>query len=209
MKLDKANAIRIVTKAAQKYDEFLNSRHFLIVYRFQKEIHYTEVGFRDFNFLHLTGIKSSLSAQSFYERCLNHRLSENDIEIDSKGKAVQKLTVLPYLHDLLYHNCMIGDFVSSGIMIRADYFVGDTKLVLSVGFRKEKGRDCPVTLYSGDVRKLTNPTNKVLAILVRKYPEPVYRTASFVSKGIDLTELPLPEHLVSIKADGSPDNSDS
>ena len=149
MKLDKANAIGIITKAAQKYDEFLNSRHFLIVYRFQEEIRYAEVGFRDYNFLHLTGIKSSLSAQRFYERCLNHKLSENDIEIDSKGKAAQKLMVLPYLHDLLYHNCMIGDFVRSGVMIYADYFVGDTKLVLSVGFRKEKGQDCPVNYIVG------------------------------------------------------------
>ena len=41
-------------------------------------------------------------------------------------KTERKLLVLPKLHELLYHNCMIGDFINSGIMIRADYFVGDT-----------------------------------------------------------------------------------
>ena len=39
--------------------------------------------------------------------------------------------VLPYLAELLYHHCMIGDFINSGICIRADYFVGDAKIKLS------------------------------------------------------------------------------
>ena len=72
--------------------------------------------------------------------------------------------VLPYLSELLYHHCMIGDFINSGICIRADYFVGDTRAVLSVGFRTGKRTDFPVTLYNEDVRKLSQPTNKVLAI---------------------------------------------
>ena len=74
--------------------------------------------------------------------------------------------VLPFLHELLYHNCMIGDFIDSGICIKADYFVGNTKAVLSVGFRFGKNADFPVTLYKEDVRKLSQPTNKVLAKLL-------------------------------------------
>ncbi len=92
------------------------------------------------------------------------KLSEHDFEIDNKGKVQQKLMVLPYLSELLYHHCMIGDFINSGICIRADYFVGDTRAVLSVGFRTGKRIDFPVTLYNEDVRKLSQPTNKVLAI---------------------------------------------
>ena len=72
--------------------------------------------------------------------------------------------VLPYLAELLYHHCMIGDFINSGICIRADYFVGDAKAVLSVGFRTGKKTDFPVTLYKEDVRKLSQPTDKVLTI---------------------------------------------
>lgn len=58
--------------------------------------------------------------------------------------------VLPYLSELLYNNCMIGNFIKSGIYIRADYFVGNTKAVLSVGFRTGKSVDFPVSLYNED-----------------------------------------------------------
>lgn len=99
-----------------------------------------QIEFRGNHFLHLTGVKTKLSAGRFYEKCLNHKLSGDDFELDKKGKAQQKLMVLPFLHELLYHNCMIGTFINSGICIRADYFVGNTKAVLSVGFRYGNGR---------------------------------------------------------------------
>ena len=84
---------------------------------------------------------------------------------------------------------MIGDFLNSGIMIKADYFVGDTKFVLSVGFRYGKKVDIPVTLYSGDIRKLTNPTNKVLAIFKRVYPSKTYDEITYQSKNFDISKL--------------------
>ena len=79
----------------------------------------------------MTGVQTRLSAQQFYVACLESKLSEYDFEIDNKGKVQQKLVVLPYLAELLYHHCMIGDFINSGICIRADYFVGDAKIKLS------------------------------------------------------------------------------
>ena len=79
----------------------------------------------------MTGVQTRLSAQQFYAACLESKLSEYDFEIDNKGKVQQKLVVLPYLAELLYHHCMIGDFINSGICIRADYFVGDAKIKLS------------------------------------------------------------------------------
>lgn len=193
MKVDKKTAIRIITKAARDYDDRLNRKQFLIIYKNGNGNEYVEIGFRDMNFLHLTGVKSHLSAQRFYERCLNSKLAEDDIEIDKNGKVQQKLKVLPFLHELLYHSCMIGDYVNSGVMISADYFVGDTKLVLSVGFRKGALKDYPVTLYSGDIRKLTNPTNKVLAIYVKTFPENIYREMAFAAKDVVLSDLEVPK----------------
>ena len=198
MKIDKKRAIRIITDAAKQYDSYLKDFQFLIVYQEKGVQKYTELGFRDMHFLHLTGVKSRLSAQRFYEACLNGKLAENDIEIDSKGKVEQKLQVLPYLSELLYHNCMIGDFLNSGVMIRADYFVGDTKMILSVGFRYGPGLDIPVTLFRGDIRKMTSPTNKVIAIFRRAYPNQIYDTATYVSQGINIRELDIQDGLVKI-----------
>lgn len=154
MKYDKKKALAIIVSAAKKYQNNLLNKNFLIIYQALGKTEIVQVEFRDYHFLHLTGIKTKLSAQRFYEKCLNSKLSTEEIEMDQKGKVQQKLLVLPFLHELLYHNCMIGTFIDSGICIKADYFVGNTKAVLSVGFRSGKRADFPVTLYKEDVRKL-------------------------------------------------------
>ena len=134
-------------------------------------------------------MKTRLSAQQFYAACWESKLSECDFEVDDKGKVQQKLMVLPYLADLLYHHCMIGDFINSGICIRADYFVGDTKAVLSVGFRRGKKTDFPVTLYNEDVRKLSQPTNKVLAVFSKNYKDQQYDSCTYLAKNQSIHEL--------------------
>lgn len=101
--------------------------------------------------------------------------------------------VLPFLHELLYHNCMIGNFIDSGICIKADYFVGNTKAVLSVGFRYGRKADFPVSLYKEDVRKLSQPTNKVLAIFVREYNQQTYTECTYLSKGQEINKLSISE----------------
>ena len=188
-KYDKKAALKIMIEAAKQYEAKLNDKHFLIVYREGKDIKTVNVGFRDMNFLHMTGVKTRLSAQQFYAACLESKLSEYDFEIDNEGKVQQKLMVLPYLAELLYHHCMIGDFINNGICIRADYFVGDTKAVLSVGFRTGKKTDFPVTLYKEDVRKLSQPTNKVLAIFSKHYKDRQYDNCTYLAKNQSIHEL--------------------
>lgn len=195
MKYDKKKALGIIINAAKKYDEYLKSQNFIIIYKKENLQSYVEVGFRDLNFLHLTGVQTKISAQRFYDLCIDGKLSEKDFEIDNAGKVQQKLIVLPYLHELLYHNCMIGDFINSGIMIRADYFVGDTKAVLSVGFRNGKNIDMPVTLFNEDVRKLIKPSCKVIAIFRKAYDEEKYMECTYHAKDIDLAKVSFPENV--------------
>lgn len=170
-------------EAAKNYEERLRGKHFLIFYQDNKKLKSVEVGFRDLNFLHLTGVKTKLSAQLFYSSCIERKLSERDFELDKQGKIQQKLQVLPYLSELLYNSCMIGEFINSGICLKADYFVGNTKVVLSLGFKNGTRADYPVTLYREDVRKLTNPTNRVLAIFKKEYNQEKYTTCTYLAKG--------------------------
>lgn len=195
VKLDKYKVIEIVVKAAENYRTYLQDKVFLIVYQEKGITKTAQVEFRDNHFKHLTGIDTKLTAGRFYEKCINHKLSQNDIEIDKIGKIQQKLTVLPFLHELLYGNCMIGSFINSGICIKADYFVGNTKAILSVGFRYGKKADYPVTLYKEDVRKLSQPTNKVLAIFVRDYNQQSYSECTYLSNGQEISKLPIPEEI--------------
>ena len=187
---DEKHALSIILDCAKAYDEKLNNKHFLIVYQEKHLIKTCCVGFRDMNFLHLTGVKTKISAQQFYSACLERRLSVKDISVDTKGKVQQKLAVLPYLSELLYNNCMIGNFINSGIAIRADYFVGDTRAVISIGFREGKTADIPVTLYCEDIRKLSYPTCKVLAIFSKEYNMEKYNSCTYLSKGYSVEKLP-------------------
>ena len=194
-KYDKKTALQVIVKAAKEYNVKLNNKHFMVIYQENGKTKTVTVGFRDMNFLHMTGVKTKLSAQQFYSACLDGKLSEKDFEIDNKGKVQQKLSVLPYLSELLYNNCMIGNFINSGICIRADYFVGNTKAVLSVGFMIGKTVDFPVTLYSEDVRKLSQPTNRVLAIFVKDYQQQRYNECTYLSKGQIMNKLPISENV--------------
>lgn len=191
----KEQVLKIMTSVSEKYDKKLKDQHFLIFYQENLNFRTVQVGFRDFNYLHMTGVKSVLSAPRFYEKCINKKLKTTEFELDVKGNAHRKLMVLSYLPDLLYNNCMIGDFINSGICIKADYFVGNTKAVLSVGFRTGKCVDFPVTLYNEDIRKLTQPTCKVFAVFRKEYNEKYYMKCIYLSKGQDIHKLFLLEEV--------------
>lgn len=187
---DEKAALPIILQAAKDYDAKLKDKHFLIVYRKKAEIETCCVGFRDMYFLHLTGVKTKMSAPMFYSACLAERLSVKNISVNTKGKVQQKLAVLPYLSELLYHNCMVGDFINSGIAIKADYFVGNTRAVISVGFREGKSVDIPVTLYNENIKTLSNPTCKVLAIFSKRYDAKNYDRCTYLSKGYEIGNFP-------------------
>ena len=187
--IDKKSALKIVIEAAKNYEKYLKDKHFLIIYQQGKNKQSVHIGFRDINFLHLTGINTKLAAKRFYSACLAGRLSEKDIDFCDVGATQQKLAVLPYLHEVLYHNCMIGEFINSGVYIRTDYFVGDTKAVLSIGIRERSSVDIPVTLYKESVKKLVSPAYKVLAIFSKKYNEKGFTTCTYLSKNQKIEEF--------------------
>lgn len=126
----------------------------------------------------------------FFSACVENRLSIKDISMDATGKTQQKLAVLPYLAELLYHNCMIGNFINSGVAIKADYFIGDTKATISVGFRQNGSADIPITLYHENIKNLSNPTCKVLAIFSKKYHIDRFDECTYLSKGYEIPLFP-------------------
>ena len=60
---------------------------------------------------------------------------------------------------------------------------------MSVGFRTGKKTDFPVTLYNEDVRKLSQPTNKVLAIFSKSYKDKHYDNCTYRAKNQSIQEL--------------------
>ena len=62
---NKEEALKIIIDVAIKYEERLRHNHFLIIYSQNNKINAVQVGFRDSNYLHMTGVKSRLSAPVF------------------------------------------------------------------------------------------------------------------------------------------------
>lgn len=195
-------ALKIIIETVHEYDIKLNNWEFLIIYKDGRNYCCKQVIFKDFHFLHLTGVRSELNARHFYQRSLSGRLSTKDIQIDRYGKAQQKLHVLKLLPDILYGSCMIGTFINSGILIKADYFVGDTRAVISIGFRSKNEEhysvDFPVSLYNDDVRKLTKPTNKVECILRKRPYELQYSKITYITKNNPIKYSDLPDTIASL-----------
>ena len=67
--MGKAQIIRRIHKAAEKYKEYFVGNTYMFVY----EDRYIEVMFKKSSFLHLTGVGTNLSAENFY----NHALMRN------------------------------------------------------------------------------------------------------------------------------------
>ena len=185
----KEEALAIISNAVREYDIKFKNYQFLIAFNGRSGIEFSIVGFRANNFMHFTGLKSSLPANVFYHRLINHALSPKDFDFDTFGNAQRKLTVLPFLQSLFYNCALRGIFNRSGIWLEADYVVGDTAGVFSVAFRNGSKYDFPVSLYKEDVRKLTIDTTNVLAVWRRKFGEKDFIENTYHAKEIDPNEL--------------------
>lgn len=69
----------------------------------------------------------------------------------------------------------------------------DNQFLHLTGVRTDIKADFPVSLYKEDVRKLSQPTNKVLAIFVREYNQQTYTECTYLSKGQEINKLSISE----------------
>lgn len=67
------------------YTQFVCKDYLLISDAFHKKAYYILSAEKD-NFLHLTGVTTSMSSSSFFDKCLNGSLEEDDFELTSHGQ---------------------------------------------------------------------------------------------------------------------------
>lgn len=189
-KYSKKEAIGIVAQAAKEYQQKYEQRRFLLVCQGNDGSLYTEeASFTAQNFLHLTGFKTDLCADIFYNACLNGKLSESDFRFDDHGNTHRKLSVLPYLKNLFYGKSLIGEFTTSGIRLYADYFVGDSRGIMCLGFKRAKNTSFPSTLYQGPIREVSNAAFKVLAVFSKHYKNREYEECIYIAHGQDADSI--------------------
>lgn len=217
----KKDAIRIVVQCAKQYRDNLTNRSLLFICQDKhKNTSAIEFTFDASNFLHLTGLKlknrkrynangvdiddtqpdpngeilsgEEISALDFYDKCLNHKLGENDFDFADDGTTEMKLDVLPGLLCKNLTAKMIGDFQSDKPKLQTEKLAGG--VTACMGFRKntQNTRYIPDTVLKDDIKKHTSGQVRVIACYRKTKDEPQYSEITYLAKKIEWDKITFP-----------------
>lgn len=196
----KADAIRIVTSCAERYQKELADKTLLFVCADKhRRLSCFAFSFYPWNFMHLTGLKPSqragkvLTANDFYHRCLAHKLSPQDFEFSKDGTTAQKLDVLPSVICKDLSANMIGEYHSSKPKLYTEKLAGGTKAC--VGFVRDDLTDgyVPNTVLKEDIRNHVAHYVRVVAVYRKPTGVPQYQELVFKAKKFDWAGIVYPE----------------
>lgn len=200
-------AIRIVTTAATEYEENLNNKNFVFIFknRITNQIEYFETVFLSRNFQHLTGLdfidhngKNVQNSTYFYRKCLHSSLNDREIKFKSDGTTELKLQALPLIVKFLKTSKMTAIYNSSKPKLTIERLVGTTAFCL--GFKKDHHYYVPASCLLEDIRNLSDITFQILAVFSKPSNKafPIYTDICYVAKGVNLINLSLPNELSSL-----------
>ena len=184
--MQKQTIINKIIECAKLYDENLANKNIMFIYK-EDIIRNIETRFLKSNFMHLTGtIAKKENANSFYSKCINKRLKEQDIEIRKDGNTINKIQVLER-NVLINKNArIIGDFSKDNIYLYSEKLIGDT--YSSLGFIKSQNYFIPNTSLKIDIRKISQKTSKIICILSKEIQEKKYNKITYLNKNYE-TEI--------------------
>lgn len=98
------------------YNIYVCKDYLLLSDAFHKRTHYILSAEKD-NYLHLTGVSTSLSASSFFDKCLDGSLSEDDFTLAAhdqdkkaaKGNIRRKIKSLSYIKNLISTSSLVEE----------------------------------------------------------------------------------------------------
>jgi len=174
MSKTKAEAIRIVHSAAVAYQGNLVNKNLLFVAVENGKAVLFETSFLPRNFLHLTGIRTSLSSITFFNLALRDRLREQDIAFTADGTTDKKLDVLNSLMNIQVTARMLGNYDHSQRLLVTDKLAGT--VTSAMGFRKDGDYYLPNTSLKTDMRTISiKPIQRIAAVFVKQIQEPMYK----------------------------------
>ena len=201
----KKEAIRIATSAAKDYQDILSGMNYLFIYRERTDnsVRFFESVFLPRNFQHLTGLelldgdgRIVKKPLLFYERCLNRKLSEDDIAFRSDGTTRFKLEALPKIVNFISSSKMTGLYNGSRPLLAIDRLAGTTNFCL--GFTQDGEYYVLSSCLLEDIRDLANKPSQVLAVMSKKSDEPIYKNIRYVAKKLPFGKIKVPPELEEI-----------
>lgn len=199
--MEKADIIRIVSKAAKVYDTNFKTKRTLVIDGALNSPSYMEIKASPENFLHLTGLKVNKSHilrnitnknqnpfEVFYEKALHNRLVADDFDIKDESTE-EKLSVLVNALDITSDLRKIGSLNKLHRDLKTDILIGNGGACL--GFIKADEK-CyiPNTVLKSSINEETcGKFTSVRAILNKGIAEKEYNNIAIADKKIDLSRL--------------------
>lgn len=197
MSISKTKALGIVFRSADAYAQELENRNLLFICMDKHgRSSAFETTFHDYNFQHLTGLVTApnLSAQLFYQACLDRRLSVKDFEFHPNGTSEMKLSVLPLLANKhLGPARFVGIYNEKNPLLLTDRIAGSIKG--GIGFVRNNGIGpyVPNTLLNGDMRQFITDMRKIVLTYRKVIGEETYSEIVYSAKNVDWLSFTMPE----------------
>ena len=203
MKYTKEEARRIVLNCAKRYKQKLENKKLLIIYRERRDnkIYFLEVVFHGRNYQHLTGLELidkngyvlTHQSKNFYRKCIENKLSADEIQFKKDGTTFLKLQALPSLTDVTKITKITGDYNGSRPYLCVDKVIGGVNFCL--GLDKEDDTYVPSSALLEDIKKISDSPSQVLAIFEKGLNDPIYKDIKHVAKGLNLKNIKLPDKI--------------
>lgn len=167
-------ARRIAINCASSYKSSLEDKQFIIIYRDKDTnmIKHIEVVFLARNYQHLTGLNMIDEAgklldhhsEFFYKKCVEKKLSCDEIVMRMDGTTQLKLEALPAITKFTSTTKIVGDSNNNQPYLYVEKVVGGVNLCLGLRMDEKIHEYVPVSALKKDIKTLTNAPSQVLAI---------------------------------------------
>ena len=192
-KIDKAQAMRIISECALAYHDNLLNRNLLFLYKGkQGPIETFESTFISGNFVHLTGVVTKDKAAHFYSKAISKRLRIDSFELADDGTTEMKLRILPYLMKRNLGASMVGEFANNRISLRTDKLVGNTYGCIGFVLNDSDGYYYPNTALNLDLRDEPGGYKRIIAIYRKQINEPQFTECVYMAKKVDIKTIQIP-----------------
>ena len=197
--MTKDDVVRIIINCAKMYDKNLNEHNLLFIVTDKTgNLSTYEMIFLPNNFMHMCGVKfregKKLDAFTFYNRCLNHRLSPDDFELAEDGTTEMKLRVLPSLLTTNLSANMLGDYIGNKPMLFTDKLAGGSRGC--IGFvNRIKNFYVPNTVLNVDIRDVIKDKKRIIITYRKHKNERKYQEIVYKAKNIDWNNFKYPDEI--------------
>lgn len=153
----KSRVVKVSTETAKQYNDYFVKYEYLICSQAFSKNKYYILAAHQTNFLHLTGVKTALSAADFFDKCLEDTLTATDFSIcregqtekEAKGTIRRKIKALPKIFDIFSEKTIVEEDFSKN-NIHCSFVAGDKTYTLGFSLGKKVK---PQTLLDGNFVK--------------------------------------------------------